>query len=191
MKIDSLLLALVLIGSAQLPSLGTNLVSTVRVQLDNLHANMPSQDLKYEVVVENIDELYREPAYAVFADSITNDWRNVLANLGQITTNGVERLLIIGVGLHYDEEMYLDFCSTLCDMCTNGVITAEELSNGRASHRYDLDSCLIRRYREPKVVDIVNKLKLTMPQQTNYWNDILSGVAYTNYLEEVKIGLWQ
>ena len=183
--------ALLCVVADKAPAANTNIASTIRAQFDNVYANMPPQYMMHGVLVENIDELYKESAYSSFADSVTNDWREILANLGQIATNEVERLLIIGVGLHYDEDFYLDYCSVLCDMHTNGLITAEELLNGRASHRYDLNSSLIRRYQEPKVIEIVNKLKLAMPQQTNYWNSVLSGAAYTNYLEEVAAGLWQ
>ena len=176
---------------ARLAWADANVASTIRAQFDNVYANMPSRYLIYGVAEENIDELYREPAYASFADAVTNNWREVLANLGQVATNNLERLLIIGVGLHYDEDFYLDYCSVLCDMHTNGVITADELLNGQASHRYDLNSCLIRRYQEPKVIELIDKCKAAMPDQTNYWDNVLSGAAYTNYLEEVEAGLWQ
>ena len=169
----------------------TDPATRIRMQFDNIHDKLPAKYLVYGVLEETIDELYKEPTYAVFADVVTNDWAFALANLGQIATNDVERLLILGVGLHYDENFYLDFFSTLCDMRTNGLITAEEFISGWASHRHDLNSCLIRRYQEPKVVELVNKLKIAMPQQESRWNDILSGAAYTNYLEEVAIGLWQ
>ena len=169
----------------------TNLLSRIRSQFDNVYANMPSQDMIYGVLEESIDELYKEPAYASFADAVTNNWRDVLANIGQVATNDVERLLIIGVGLQYDEDFYLDYCSVLCDMHANGAITAREFLNGRASHRYDLNSCLIRRYQEPKVIELIGKYKAAQPSRTNYWNSVLSGAAYTNYLEEVEAGLWQ
>lgn len=169
----------------------TNIVYTIRAQLDNVHENMPSRYLTHGALQEVIDELYKEPTYASLADAVTNDWRTVLANLGHVATNDVERLLIIGVGLHYNEDFYLDFCSVLCDMHKNGVLTANEFLNGRASHRYDLHSCLIRRYQEPKVIELINKYKVAMPAQTNYWDSVLSGQAYTNYLQEVEAGLWQ
>lgn len=169
----------------------TNLISNARTLLDNAYVNIPPQYMESGVLQECIDELYKVPSYAVFANAVTNDWREILANLNEVATNEVERLLIIGVGLHYDEDFYLDFSSVLCDMHTNGVITAEELLFGRASHRYDLNSCMIRRYQEPKVIELVNKYKTANPQQADYWDGVLSGAAYTNYLEEVEAGLWQ
>ncbi|MBR1871288.1 MAG: hypothetical protein IJ802_05625, partial [Kiritimatiellae bacterium] len=115
----------------------------------------------------------------------------VLANIGTVATNNLERQLILGVGLQYGEDFYIDFCMELCDAHTIGAITPQEMERAMTPKRHDLNSCLIRRYQEPKVVELVNKLKIAMPQQESRWNDILSGAAYTNYLEKVAMWLWQ
>ena len=171
----------------------SDVLAEVRAGLDEICTKTPARDLRYGIVEEQIcfDSFHRSPAYVRLANAVSNDWQTVLANLSQTATNNVERLFVLCVSLQYDENFYLDFCSTLCDMRANNAITARELESAMASRRYDIDTCLIRRYQEPKVVALVNKLKIAMPQQESRWNDILSGAAYTNYLEEVAIGLWQ
>ena len=139
----------------------------------------------------NFEGVGAVPAYAGFASSISNCWREVLENFEVIATNRLERLLVLGVGKQYSEDFYIDYMGVLSDMRTNSIITAKELEWAQASTRYDLMSCLIRRYHEPKVIDLVNKYKISMPTSSNRWNNILSGAAYTNYLEEVAAGLWQ
>ena len=139
----------------------------------------------------NFEGVSDVPTYAGFAASVSNCWREMLENFEVIATNNLERLLVLGVGKQYSEDFYIDYMGVLSDMRTNSIITAKELAWAQASTRYDLMSCLIRRYKEPKVIELVNKYKTSMPASSNRWNDILSGVAYTNYLEEVEAGLWQ
>ena len=139
----------------------------------------------------NFEWFRTNTVYRSLSSVISNDWEEVLASLPTIATNNLERLLVLGVGKQYDEDFYIDYMGVLSDMKTNNLITAKEFAWARASTRYDLMSCLMRRYQEPKVIGLVNKYKISIPAQTNRWNGILSGAAYTNYLEEVEIGLWQ
>lgn len=127
--------------------------------------------------------------YKTFAIAVSNDWRMMLNNMNSIATNSAERLLILGTGRVFDENRYIDYLDTLATMRTNGVISATELKWFEASSRYDQMSCLIRRYRQPNIANLVEKLKIALPR-TNYWDAILSGTAYTNYLEEARAGLW-
>jgi len=139
----------------------------------------------------NFEWFRTNAVYCSLSSVISNDWEDVLASLPTIATNNLERLLVLGVGKQYDEDFYIDYMEALSDMKTNNLISAKEFAWARASTRYDLMSCLARRYQEPKVIGLVNKYKTSIPSQTNLWNSILSGAAYTNYLEEIEIGLWQ
>ena len=165
----------------------------VRNRIDAVNLLCVSNRWNYSVLSDalNFECLLPVPVYRDFAASISNDWLGVLQTLDMVATNNLERLFVLGVGKQYDEDFYIDYMDVLSDMKTNSLITAKEFNWARASTRYDLMSCLIRRYQEPKVIDLVNKYKISLPAQTNRWNAILSGAAYTNYLEEVEIGLWQ
>lgn len=139
----------------------------------------------------NFECLNKTVVYASLADAISNDWREVLGHFSEVATNNLERLFVLGVGKQYGEDFYIDYMDALSDMATNNLITAKELEWAKATTRYDLMSCLYRHYQDPRVITLVNKYKVALPLQTNHWNDILSGVAYTNYLEEAAAGLWQ
>lgn len=165
----------------------------VRLALNEVDSLCVSNRWSYGILEEamNFEWFRNNPVYRSFSSVVSNGWDEVLTSLPAIATNDLERLLVLGVGKQYGEDFYIDFMGRLSDMKTNNVITASEFAWARASTRYDLMSCLIRRYQEPKVIELVNKYKVSIPSQTNRWNGILSGAAYTNYLEEVSIGLWQ
>ena len=46
-----------------------------------------------------------------------------------------------------------------------------------------------RRYKKPKVISLVNSMKKIFPQQ-RFWDKVLSGERYTNYLHEAAAGQW-
>lgn len=171
----------------------TNDISCVRTALDVLDCACATNKWDYWTVEEavNFEWLKDKQVYREFASVVSNDWSSVLGHLGELATNNLERLLVLGVGKTYDEDFYIEYMGALAGMATNNAVSVDELSWARASTRFDLQSCLFRRYQEPKVINLIEKYKIAMPQQTNHWNDVLSGVAYTNYLEEVAAGLWQ
>lgn len=171
----------------------TNGLEEVRRRLDDVMLYCASNRVDYWVVEEamNFESFHTNQVYNTFAISVSNDWTNVLCRIDNVTTNSLERLLSLGVGKHFGEQFYIDYIDVLADMRTNNVISSGELSWARASARFDLMSCFIRRYQEPKVRNIIGKFLVAEPSHSNRWNQVLSGAAYTNYLEEVEAGLWQ
>ena len=166
----------------------------LRSQLTAAEASIPTDTLRVAVLGEPMnfaDFSGRHPSYRAFAVTVSNNWCVALSNFCAIATNETERLLLIGVGQQFDEDFYIDYMGTLSDLRTNNVITAEELQWAASPIRAYLLTCILRRYSEPKVIQLVNKYRVSRPHLTDYWNDILSGAAYTNYLEEVEMGLWQ
>lgn len=165
----------------------------VRQALNEVTALCCSNKWDYWTMEESMNfEWFREKsAYRSFSAIVSNDWATTLSSMSVIATNNLERLFVLGVGKQYGEDFYIDYMGALADMATNSLITTRELEWAKATTRYDLMSCLYRRYREPKVIELVNKYKVVFPQRTNRWDAILSGAAYTNYLEEVAVGLWQ
>lgn len=178
---------------AVLASYGASELGQVRCCLDGVNAICSSNRWNYHVMKDamNFECLSKTPAYNTLACSVSNDWRTVLQKLDSVATNDLERLLVIGVCKYFDEDFYISYLGVLSEMSTNNQISCSELSWAQSSTRYDLMSCLYRRYDEPATIDLVNKLIIAQPARTNRWNKILSGEAYTNYLEEVEAGLWQ
>ena len=171
----------------------TNEISHIRAALDVLDSVCATNKWGYWMVEEamNFEWIKDVPDYRAFASVVSNDWTLALEHLSELATNDLERLLILGVGKTYDEDSYLDYMGALASMTTNHLIAVKEFSWARASTRFDLQSCLFRRYQEPKVIELIDKYKAAQPSRTNYWDNVLSGAAYTNYLEEVEAGLWQ
>ena len=163
---------------------------TVRERLAAVHKQIPSRRLEGIVgEVLNFESFGRYTSYQDFAVAVSNDWRSVLGSFNAITTNKVDRLLLLGVGKQFDEDFYIDYISELCVLCTNNIITSGEMDWAITSTRYDLQSCFIRRYKESKIIALLNSLKSVFPNRL-LWDRILSGERYTNYLHEVEAGLW-
>ena len=163
---------------------------TVRERLAAVHKQIPSRRLEGIVgEVLNFESFGRYTSYQDFAVAVSNDWRSVLGSFNAITTNKVDRLLLLGVGKQFDEDFYIDYISELCVLCTNNIITSGEMDWAITSTRYDLQSCFIRRYKESRVVKVIEQLRIVNPP-ASYWNKLLSGEEYTNYLHEVEAGLW-
>lgn len=163
--------------------------SPARISLDLLERRVSPRKLRLGALAEVLnfnDGLSRTEEYRAFAnDIVTNDWRSVLAGIGEIATNDVERLLIIGTGRTSDENLYIDYLDLLSTLKTNGVISARELEWFEASSQDDQMTCLARRHTEQKVRRLVEKLRIALPD-AEAWNDILSGLAYTNLLENAS-----
>lgn len=183
----------VILSLAVLLCADTNSLHVVRQRLDTVMSYCASNRLDYCSMDEamNFEWFQTNGVYNSFSVTISNDLANVLAKFSEIATNSLERLLVLGVGKHFDEDFYIAFIDALSGMRTNKVISAREFSWAQTSARFDLMSCFIRRYQEPRVRVVIEKLSVAEPNHSNHWNKVLSGVAYTNYLEEVEIGLWQ
>jgi hypothetical protein len=165
-------------------------IDPIRLSLNAVIEQVPERKLEgivYEAL--NFESFGKYQSYRNLSSSVSNDWRGVLYRINNIAANKSERLLLLGVGKQFDEDFYIDFLTELCVLQTNNIITARELDWASASTRYDLDSCLIRRYKEPKVISLVNSMKKIFPQQ-RFWDKVLSGERYTNYLHEAAAGQW-
>ena len=194
MRTSKLLLMLCVAAMATNAEPNECVSDALREQLRLAKTDIPADILRPAVLGEPMNfvgfaERYR--SYGEFSIAVSNCWREALSNFASIATNAVDRLLLLGVGEQFEEDFYIDYMNVVSELKTNGVITASELKWIAWSPRSDLLTCIRRRYREPKVMMLVDKYKVSMQQHTNYWNDVLSGAAYTNYLEEVEAGLWQ
>lgn len=194
MRTSKLLLIVCVAAMAAQAESNAGRVEMLREQLHLAKTDIPTDILRPAVLGESMNFIgfsEKYDSYGEFARSVSNCWREALSNFGLIATNAVDRFLLLGVGEQFDEDFYIDYMDGVVDLNTNGIVTASELNWIAWPPRPDLLTCIRRRYRESKVMTLVDKYKIAMPQKTNYWNDVLSGAAYTNYLEEVEAGLWQ
>lgn len=187
MKTKVYLCAIILAG-AFLPA-RANFVVEVQTRIGRVASELPMRRKNPEMLF-NYDIVFATNAsYRALASTVSNNWRNVLANLSLCATNQFERLLVLGVRDRFGADFYMDFMDELVTMKTNGLITAKEFSWARSTEDPELERYLDRRYRTPEVRALVERFKVAEPMN-DAWDDILSGVAYTNYLDEVAAGMW-
>ena len=161
----------------------------IKADLNEYDTGLSPRRRRWSVLSEplNFSSQSTNATYRRFAASVSNEWRQVLLNLPLVATNNSQRLYVFGVAKQYDEDFFIDFINEMAQMRTNSMVTAFELEWTYANTRTDLGTCMIRRYQEPKIIQTVNLLKLAMPI-SNYWDEVLSGVAYSNYLDRVSAG---
>ena len=129
--------------------------------------------------------------YVRLATLVSNDYKNVFANVGKIATNDAERLLVLGAGWQFGEAFYLDCLDELVDLGMRGKVSTNEIYWYRTgSWQSKLINCLRVRYKEPRITNIIHKLMRLEPNRKAYYEQILSGESYTNYLHEMEARLW-
>ncbi len=129
--------------------------------------------------------------YMNFAQMVSNDYKNVFANVNSIATNQAERLLVFGVGWQFDEEFYIACLEELADLGLKGEVTASEVEWYRiTSYNAKYINILRVRYKEPRIIELVKKLMQVEPKAKKYYEKILTGESYQEYLQEMKARLW-
>lgn len=195
MKVNKLKLVILVgwIGALSTPSLsmvnGLEVEKNAWAQLTN---TISRKELRNNLAVDesiNFDQFMRCAPYQEFARVISNNWQSVLTSFLAVGTNEAERIALVGVGKSFGEDFYIAYGITLANLYQEHIVTSNELEWYIASRLISLDTCLIRRYQEPQITNFVSKLKVAFPARST-WDRILSGAAYTNYLEEVEAGLW-
>lgn len=177
---------IVLVGCV---SCNADVVLDTRHALDQVTSRL---DLRRNLVGRYLDygiDCVSNVEYLALATVVSNNWRAVLQNFPQCATNPLERLLVLGVRDRFGAEFYMDFIDELVAMKTNGVISAEEFSWTIYTEDVELEKYLERKYKQPRVRALVGRIKVAEPTNT-HWDKVLSGVAYTNYLYQVRAGLW-
>ena len=171
----------------------TNSLAVVQTAWNQLTNQVPIQECSdcltiYEPL--NFNSFSKRDAYKAFAQTISNDWASILTSFSLIGTNETERLAVLGIGKCFSEDFYISYCTTLADLQHTKIISDKELRWGLLAGRYDLHTCLIRRYRESPVTNLITKLIVSFPAEASTWNEIMQGITYTNYVDEIESGLW-
>lgn len=165
---------------------GSGFIEGYRNALDQTFAAAPRMLRKPGVLEENpasFDALSQFPCYQNFACLVSNQWEYAVTHLSALATNQWERLVTIGVGKTYDEDFYLSACTRLADLEQAGSITRKELLFMLSSSRTNIDMCVVSRYREPAVTNLVEKLRRVIPDDA-YWDSVLSGEVYLDRISK-------
>lgn len=123
-------------------------------------------------------------AYRAFANVVSNNWQQVLDNLGDYATNQLERALVLTVRDKFDSGLYLSWLDKLVDLKINNRISRKELDWSIYSEEPLLDCYIVAHYRDAQVQSLVRKLQAAEPDR-GYWQKVLSGESYSNHLYRV------
>lgn len=170
-------------------SCNADIISDTRGAIDQVTSRL---DARRNLVGQYLDygiDCASNVEYLALATIVSNNYQAVLRNFRQCATNQLERLLVLGVRNRFGAAFYMDFMDELVTLKTNGVISAQEFSWALYTEDVELEKYLERKYKQPRVRNLVGRIKVAEPMNA-YWDKVLSGVAYTNYLDQVRAGLW-
>ena len=180
---------LVLCGMTSRRGQSTNSIAEVRAAIVSLEEQLTRDQKNVGEILDCGISFSTKVEYTALSRSVSNNWQHVLANLGNCTTSQLERLIVLSVRDKFGADFYLEFVNRLVDLKTNSVLSAEELDWAIHTEVPELETYFERKYRVPKVRALAVRLRSVGGHQ-DYWNRVLSGAAYTNYLGEVEAGLW-
>jgi len=176
---------LVLLGSV---CCYADVVSDTRLALDqvmgrlDLRRNWAGVYMDYGIICSTNAE------YRALAVTVSNQWQTVLGNLSRCATNQLERLLVLGVRDQFDETFFCDYVEGVFDLWQTGVVSKVELDWVRTGDRPGFGYFFERRYNVERVRRLVSRFREAEPNRSQ-WRRVLSGEAYTNYMENVEAGI--
>ena len=146
-----------------------------------LRQNVSGKDCRWGAISEplSFDRMSSEAAYQSFAVAVSNDWHSIVSHLDDYATNQWERLVTIGVGKTFDENFYISACTHGVMLKSQGALAMNELEFLLVSSRTNINTCVVRRFRDPMVTNLIARLRLEFPDD-GYWDSVLSGAIWTN-----------
>ena len=162
----------------------SNVVSSVREKIDNCVAALPKGPRGCPGYMREFgmpDELF--DFELELGRSVSNNIDVVYSNFLAVSTNIVERRLLLASAWRLGDDHYLDCLSRNVDLAIGGVITSEDLEWYMRGHRTrHLTYLLASQYDRPGVSNIVLRL-IAYTGETNKYEIVLSGEAKAEYLE--------
>ena len=131
----------------------------------------------------------RHPSYQALASLVSNDWQNIVGNVGNIATNQTERYLLLATGFQYGWDFHLPFFTKVADECLVGNISSNEVAWFEAySTKPGLVEQLYYRNSEPAVTNLLHKLT-QIDGNTNVWMSIMATNAQERVQEYIDAGI--
>lgn len=117
---------------------------------------------------------------------VSNSLDVVFNNLVLCVTNQTERYVLFSMGWDFGDSYYASFFDRMLDKYETGNISEKEIKWFQAAHfSPNLSECFIRKYNEPLISNIINKIERLF-LTTNECNKIRSGAALLEYLNFKK-----
>jgi len=159
----------------------TNVINVVTQRLHALRAEMSPCWPTIGEVLNDWEEcrIGEKSQFGAMRCVVTNSWPEIVARLSDISSNEVERLVILAAGVSGSEEEYLYRIDLLADGVSSNRITHAEIGFYRlrcSVENRSATSVLIRRYNVPAISNLIMKLSRVgyYPEGTSY---IFSGEA--------------
>ena len=131
----------------------------------------------------------RHPSYQNLAVLVSNDWQDVIENIGYIATNQTERHLLLATGFQYGWEFHLPFFTKVADECLAGNISSNEVAWFEAySTKPGLVDQLYYRNTEPAVTNLIHKM-MQIDGNTNVWMSIMSTNTHQKVQKYIDAGV--
>ena len=164
-------------------------VPALRNAMSNVVASVDKDDLSTYTIGEIGGQgICQHPTYQSLAALVSNDWQNVIGNLGMIATNQTERYLLLGVGFQYGWVFYLPFFTKVTDECLAGNISTNEVEWFEAySTKPGLVEQLYYRNAEPAVTNLLHKM-IQITGDTNHWMSIMAPDAHQKVQKRIDAG---
>lgn len=163
---------------------------TLREALSNVVVSVDEDNLSTFVIGEiGGQHICRHSSYQELSSLVSNDWQNIVGNIGSIATNQTERYLLLATGFQYDWNFHLPFFTKVADECLAGNISSNEVAWFEAySTKPGLVEQLYYRNTEPAVTNLLHKL-IQIDGNTNVWMSIMATNAQERVQEYIDAGI--
>lgn len=163
-------------------------MSTLRQAMSNVVVSVDKDNLLTFTIGEIGGQgICKHPSYQALAALVSNDWQNVIGNIGAIATNQTERCLLLGVGFQYGWDFHLPFFTKVAEECLSGNISSNEVAWFETySTKPGLVEQLYYQNTEPVVTNLLHKM-VQITGNTNYWMSIMAPDAHQKvrgYIEQ-------
>jgi hypothetical protein len=165
-------------------------VEQFRSAITNVVACVDQDDLHTFAIGEiGGQHICMHPTYRTLAAMVSNDWQNVIENIGTIATNQTERCILLGTGFQYGWDFHLPFFTKVVDECLAGNISSKEVSWFEGySTKPGLVDQLYYRNTEPAVTNLLHKM-VQITGETNIWMSIMATNAHQKVQEYIDAGI--
>lgn len=161
----------------------------VRKALDLVVHEIYSDPYAHNIILEyGIGQTDNEK-YRNLVAEVAYNAGDVLSHFDAYATNQTERLLILSVRDQLDDRFYVSFCNRVVDLAAKGVISRDELLWTVFPVSSEYERYLVRSYRDPATRLLLEKLQRVDGASGEYYQDVLSGKAYEEYVKQVESGL--
>ena len=170
-----------------------DLLPSLRGLLSGIVDTYGRDRLKPLLILNDWEELnvWTNSDFRSLSQSVTNNWKEVLSLMPEVSTNQSERLIIMAAGVVRGEDQFLARIESLADAVLSNKVNVTEFRFYKtqcAIVDHYAASSLVRRYQEPAISNLIMKLSSAGVYSQGV-SRIFSGEEKELYLDAVHDGL--